>query len=295
MSLKFGFDLNEALKREEVEYSVLVNLRNSDIPGMPTCITDHQLLMFFRACRRDFEVTRTVIQAYYEHKRSTPEFFSNRNPLAEEIQQCLDNQIYCSLPVTPSGSSIIYHRLANSTASNYFFDNAIKTFLMTMDACLHTDGPRPGIIFLFDMTHVSIFHLTRINLKSIKKFFHYVNYCLPAQLDEVHVLNTVRFFDRVLMLIKPFIREGGLQKIILHRATDDYETLLKDKIPLSCLPSDFGGELESVEELNQKFRKELVELKDFFESEEKQWNESMSLNDEKKIDLNQNVDNEAID
>lgn len=66
------------------------------------------------------------------------------------------------------------------------------------------------------MTNVSLFHLTRINIKSIKKFFNYVNYCLPAQLDEVHILNTVRFFDRVMPLIKPFIREGGLEKVNIN-------------------------------------------------------------------------------
>ncbi|XP_063709067.1 alpha-tocopherol transfer protein-like [Culicoides brevitarsis] len=263
---------------------------------MPSSITDQQLALFYRACKMDFDTTRTVIEAYFEHKRCTPEHFSDRDPLSPEVQQCLDNQIYVCLPVTPSGSSIIYHRVANSTASNYCFDNAIRTYLMTMDACLYRCGPRPGIIFLFDMANVSIFHLMRVNIKSIKKFFHYVNYCLPAQLDEVHILNAVRFFDKILMLIKPFIREGGLEKIVLHRATDDYETILKDKIPLSCLPSDFGGELESVEELHNKFRQELVDLKPYFEAEERQWSESdVAIENKGKMDQNKNEETAVID
>lgn len=93
MSFKLGFDLNEALKREQIEQKVLDNLRNSDIPGMPNCISDHQLLLFFRACKRDFNTTRTVIEAYYDHKKTTPEHFNDRNPLSKEVQQCLDNQL----------------------------------------------------------------------------------------------------------------------------------------------------------------------------------------------------------
>lgn len=99
MTLKLGYDINEALKREEIEQSVLDNLRNSNIPGMPRSISDHQLLLFFRACKREFDTTRTVIEAYYEHKRSTPEHFSDRNPLSDEVQQCLDNQLSILLRV----------------------------------------------------------------------------------------------------------------------------------------------------------------------------------------------------
>lgn len=117
MSFTLGFDLDEALKREEIEQSVLDKLRHSDIPGMPDSISDHQLLLFYRACQREFDDTRNVIKEYYEHKRTTPEHFTDRNPLSAEVQQCLDNQlspfvvlIASSLkqPTFPTGSTSIY-------------------------------------------------------------------------------------------------------------------------------------------------------------------------------------------
>lgn len=107
MTLRLGFDLDEALKREEIEQTVLKNLRSSDIPGMPNSISDHQLLLFYRACQRDFKNTRTVIEAYYEHKKCTPEHFSDRNPLSAEVQQCLDNQlsIFCQVCIKKCASA----------------------------------------------------------------------------------------------------------------------------------------------------------------------------------------------
>lgn len=39
---------------------------------------------------------------------------------------------YFYLPPTPNGMPIIFHRLANSKPSNYHFDDAIKTFFMTI-------------------------------------------------------------------------------------------------------------------------------------------------------------------
>lgn len=50
----------------------------------------------------------------------------------------------------------------------------------------------------------------------------------------------------------------------------DYEKFYKDCIPKSCLPSDFGGDLESVAELHKSHRESLMELREYFLMEEQQ-------------------------
>lgn len=129
-TLTLGFDLNEALEREQISPNIMSEIRKAKIPGMPDTVTDQQLVLFYCACGKDLEDTKETIQNYYEHKRSTPEHFLNRDPTSDKVKQCLDNQIYFYLPVTPNGHSVVYHRLANSKPSNYVFDEAIKTFFM---------------------------------------------------------------------------------------------------------------------------------------------------------------------
>lgn len=92
MSVQMKYDYKEALERENVQQTIIDDLRNSNISGLPNSITDQQLLLFYRACEYDFEETRNVIKNYYEHKRKTLEHFANRYPEAPEIQQCLENQ-----------------------------------------------------------------------------------------------------------------------------------------------------------------------------------------------------------
>lgn len=92
MSLKFDFDLNGALNRENISKRILYDLRESQPKGMPDSITDHQLLLFYSACDQDFEKTRDAIQSCYKYKRNVSSFFSNRDPSSEIIQQCLNNQ-----------------------------------------------------------------------------------------------------------------------------------------------------------------------------------------------------------
>lgn len=67
-------------------------------------------------------------------------------------------------------------------------------------------GPRSGAVFLFDMQNVGLMHLTRVNLTSIKKFFTYLQDAVPGKLRSIHIVNVVYFFDKILKMIKPFMK-----------------------------------------------------------------------------------------
>ncbi len=137
-------------------------------------------MLFLDACGNIDEGAK-VCGRYYEARRKNKEHFSNRDPNNPKIQQCLGHQDYFFLPNTPNGDVVVFHRLSSSRASDYVFDEAIKTFYMTIDMCLRENGPRDGAIFLFDMKGVGLFHLLRVNLSSIKKFFYYVQECVPGE------------------------------------------------------------------------------------------------------------------
>lgn len=92
MSFKMDFDLHDALKRENVDKAILDSLRKSDVPSMPESVTDQHLLLFYCACEKDIDVTKQVIQKYFEHKPGALEHFSLRDPDSQKIKQCLQNQ-----------------------------------------------------------------------------------------------------------------------------------------------------------------------------------------------------------
>ena len=90
-----------------------------------------QLLLFLDSCG-GIEGATKVIKIYYDIKRTSPELFLNRDPENPKIQQCLQHQDYFHLPCLPDGSLLIFHRLSSSKASHYVFEEAIKTFFMTI-------------------------------------------------------------------------------------------------------------------------------------------------------------------
>lgn len=87
---------------------------------------------------------------------------------------------------------------------------------MISDACLNKQGPQKGLIFLFDMKGVSLTHLTRVKLGGLKKFFYYLQECLPCTLYQIHVVNVVSFFDVVMTMMRPFMKAELIQMASLQ-------------------------------------------------------------------------------
>lgn len=121
------------------------------------------------------------------------------------------------LPVPdPQGNRIIFHRLGDTRPHQYMFDDGIKLLNMTADASIYKHGVSPGYIFLFDMQGVRLGHLMRLSISSIRRFFEYLQDGMPVRLKGIHVLNTVWFMDKVLALIRPFMKRELFETVRKH-------------------------------------------------------------------------------
>ena len=60
-------------------------------------------------------------------------------------------------------------------------------------------------------------------------------------------------------------------QLIFHTTSMDYEKFHQEYIPKSCLPSNFGGDLESLDEMQKIHTDEFVKLRAYFLNEEVQF------------------------
>lgn len=179
-----------------------------------------KLLLFLNAGRGDVEKSSKIIHNYYKIKKSSPQFFANRDVTSDEIQNCLDNQDYVSLPITPSNCHLIFHRLSNYDPKSYTFDSAAKTFIMLSgnscnakvlccmkfifisrlpfpESSSYHNGPRSGIVFLFDLSGVGFMHLFKPSIGSMMKGINFLEEGMPFDIEAVHVLNSRKIFDMI--------------------------------------------------------------------------------------------------
>ncbi|CAO1404895.1 unnamed protein product [Diamesa serratosioi] len=211
--MDYSFNYEEALQRLNCDQSEVNLLRNgvNNSDKIPKTITDKQLLCFLNACD-GVEDALKVLKTYYEIRKNYA-VFKNRDPSSEAIQQCLKNQCYLCLPVTPEGFSVVYISLTNPLTDNYNFDDAVKTFAMNLDLCSSTQGPQKGLIILFDMDNMRLGHLTKSKLSTIKLFLKYLQEALPHRLEAIHIFNARPVINLMLTLVKPFMKGEILKKV----------------------------------------------------------------------------------
>lgn len=209
-----AFDYEKALQRINQTQENVNSLRQliTNVEFIPQSLHDKQLLCFLDATD-DVEGAVKLAKNYYEMRKNGPELFGNRNLELPEIKQCLENQFYINLPLTPNNECLILHGLSNSNAKNYVFDEAVKTFVMLAETSLFKHGPRNGFIFIFDLKGAGLGHLARPSVKSMMKGLKFLQEGVPINLKAIHILNSVPFSGMILAMIRPFARSELLNKV----------------------------------------------------------------------------------
>nr|CAD7268181.1 unnamed protein product [Timema shepardi] len=170
-------------------------------------LTDEHFHLFLHSCYDSVEKTKKTIEAYFTFRTESKDLFSNRDSLNPEIQDFLNISNMVQLTRnTPEGYKVLIYRLTDMDPLKLFFLPSIKAFLMFNDMVLSDNGLKPGYVVIFDMKDHTLGHLARITLPLIRKLMYYIQECHPVRLKGVHIINSVPFMDKVLMLLKPFMK-----------------------------------------------------------------------------------------
>ena len=70
-----------------------------------------------------------------------------------------------------------------------------------------------GEVPIFDMAGFSLRHLTRVVLSVLRVYMKYTQEAHPVRLRQIHIINCVSYVDRVLSLVKPFMKNEVLKLV----------------------------------------------------------------------------------
>lgn len=146
---------------------------------------------------------------------------------------------YLPLPIKPKGLRLCVRR----SLQDVLHDNRLRSWNVfwgllwnspILDSLLHSRGPSNGLIIIFDMRNVGLRHLLRPKIDSLKTYFTFLHDALPAKLSAMHIVNCVSFFDMVMSLIRPCMKNEVVEKVCFTAATIDTRIsrsfLLTDKL-----------------------------------------------------------------
>ncbi|KAK5638250.1 hypothetical protein RI129_012545 [Pyrocoelia pectoralis] len=259
------------------EYKKNKDLREEDVkalrewvekqPHLPQ-ISDLQLILFLQSCYFSMEQAKTTIDTFFTIKTLCPEFFADRDPNSAKFQEDVKVGAYVPLPkYTPEGYRVIFCRIIDSDVNKYNFNDQVRSFDMSLMLWMMQGGSSEGLIMVIDMNGITLGHMTKLSLMGMKKFFLYLQEALPVRLKGLHFINVVSFMDKIMALMKPFMKKELIDMLYLH--TNTIDPLFKH-VPLENLPSDYGGKAGPLSELYELNKKTMSENAEFFKMDEKQ-------------------------
>lgn len=139
-------------------------------------------------------------------------------------------------------------RLTDNDPDKIDFNAVIKAFYMAADIRLVTTDEvwADGEVPIFDMTNITLRHFTKIVFSTMRLFMKYSQEAHPVVIKQIHIVNCNSLLNRVMMVIKPFLKAEVAERIQTHLPGS--ETLF-EYVPKECLPIEYGGTSGYIEDM----------------------------------------------
>lgn len=228
---------------------------------LPQNIDDTIIRRFILSCNRSLEKTKQVIDLCYTIRSQAPEIFANRDVLSPEMQHIISLGDILPLPRTTNKNyKLILFRIANKNADNFVFSDVLKIVLMVADVRLVSEFEiADGEIPIFDMSGMSLQHLTKVTLPTLRKYMMYTQEAHPVRLKAIHVINSPVILDKLMMLVKPFLKGEVAAMMYFHSNVDS----LNKYIPRDLLPDEYGGKAGKLADIKAEWYAKLLEYRDY--------------------------------
>jgi hypothetical protein len=226
---------------------------------LPEIMEDAKIRNFLLLNKCSVENTKQKIDMYYTIRSLLPDWYEHCNPKLPFIKDYM-NVSYTV--VHPKLVEDMYrvtfvgvkkpHVTSPLTTALLFFN--IYEMRLKEDCLI-------GDILVFDMNNAAMDDLLKFTPLHLKKTLTvYKNiFCLRAK--RVLFLNSIRYLDNILAILKHLIKPKIFQRIEVHQDSE----VLKEIFPPDQLPKDYGGNGPSLEELNDGLREKFDEYQNRFD------------------------------
>ncbi|KFB39609.1 AGAP004200-PA-like protein [Anopheles sinensis] len=206
-------------------------------PHLPS-ITEPELMLFLHSNYYDMEAAQRTIENYYTFRTSCKNLFGNRDFEKPAIQTAMGVLDLIMLPdLTPEGYRVMLAKIVDPDTSKFSLSSIVTLAAMCIDVSLWEEGCINGSILIIDMNGIHLSHLPKLGIFTLKDLLYYVQECLPVRLKGLYLVNLVPFIDRIMAMIRPFMKKELLELFHLHTNIE----LMFNDIPQRLLPADYGG------------------------------------------------------
>ncbi|XP_065226985.1 alpha-tocopherol transfer protein-like [Planococcus citri] len=230
---------------------------------LPNVEDDEWLTNFLLRCKNSLEKAKTRIDEYYSVRTVMPEFFQGRDQCFDKMEHLLQQCVFVpSLKLTPDGYRVMmYHIFDNNTT--FDFHDLMKLALMIFDFGLKMDRIR-GMIHILDAQNVTMSIIVYM-VSIVRKSAVLSQKTIPIRHHKIYLVNSIPAMNPGIRLYKRFLKKKMGDMIEMWK--DDPKNLIS-VIPKEVLPSIYGGNQGSLEDMRDIWYGEMEKNRDWFISDE---------------------------
>lgn len=121
---------------------------------------------------------------------------------------------------------------------------------MVLELNQHEEGTSDGLVICFDMKGVHLGHFIKMGFFTVKHFMFYLQESMPQRIKGLHFFNTVPIVDKILTLVKPFMKQSLYDMLVFHPTVDT----VFHHISAEQFPKEYpGGKGKNLEKIHGKF------------------------------------------
>ncbi|CAB3260691.1 unnamed protein product [Arctia plantaginis] len=223
-------------------------------PHLPKNFEDVTIKKFLFSCNCSLERTKKCIDEFCTRRAQMIEVFSNRDPLAKDIQHAfMTTNVTCYMDGT---DEILIHEL-RVAPSEYDFYAFLKAFSLQADDWIERERevlPENHVVIL-DIKLYTLKLVAKSNIFYFQKFILFLLDAMPVRLKQVHIINCPSFYEYLHNLVKPALPDYICNMIHFHSDHTGLYTFINRE----NLPKDYGGDCQDMAEQNAFWVKQICE------------------------------------
>ncbi|XP_045450308.1 clavesin-2-like [Melitaea cinxia] len=232
-------------------------------PYLPQDFDDYVLTKFIHSCSGSLESTKKCLDRFCSTRRQMSEIYTFRDPLAANLQDSFSATVVAYYKF--ENSEFFIHKYDDPTYEKLIFYDILKALMIQADHWIkYRQFIADGHYVIIDMEHYSLKMVPKVNIMYFRDFLIYLLEGMPVILKKVIAVNAPSYYDKLYALIKPALPSEICDLVHFY---PNYEGLYKH-IDKKYLPSEYGGEAESMYEKSRNLIKEINEERKFFLNEE---------------------------
>ncbi|XP_012287649.1 retinol-binding protein pinta isoform X2 [Orussus abietinus] len=242
---------------------------------------DFFILRFLRCCKFDVEKAKKKLENYQQLRSGTPEWFSNRDPSLPALREIFRLGVFLPLRKLDNGGRVvIIIRGTVHDPRQHQMADVLKVCLMILDVAARENVPLSlyGTSVILDMQNATLGHALQLTPGVIKRLVHSWQGCYPIRIHSMDFINGPAYLNVVLNIFKSFMNKKLRSRVCIRKSFDD---VLRDKIPIECLPLEYGGTDGSIDDLKDYWMARVEENREWFEQDEKSMVEEKRREDER--------------